>query len=167
MALRYVNEGVQLYTFILGCFPYNAASHSAQNSREFVYKVLEEFKLQLDGEILMLDIFKKVFFELRERLINTKTTNDYNLIDKQVLDDICGFLEPLQEVLDALSEDQQPSLYRVLPLRKALINLCEAKEIDSDAIIQLKIFLGEKIIILNISQPHLIHIVYQLFSIRR
>ncbi|CAF4694322.1 unnamed protein product, partial [Rotaria socialis] len=31
VALRYVTDDFQLFTFILGCFPYNAASHSAQH----------------------------------------------------------------------------------------------------------------------------------------
>ncbi|CAF3010371.1 unnamed protein product, partial [Rotaria sp. Silwood2] len=49
IALRYVGEYSQLFTFIIGCFPYNAASHSAQHLREFVNKILDEYKLQLDS----------------------------------------------------------------------------------------------------------------------
>ncbi|CAF5183039.1 unnamed protein product, partial [Rotaria sp. Silwood1] len=49
IALRYVGEYSQLFTFIIGCFPYNAASHSAQHFREFVNKILEEYKVQLDS----------------------------------------------------------------------------------------------------------------------
>jgi len=69
---------------------------------------------------------------------------DYNLIEKELLDDICNFLEPFQEVLDALSEDQQPSLHRVIPLRQYLMNKCEVKEEDSAAIIRLEVFLSKK-----------------------
>ncbi|CAF5081949.1 unnamed protein product, partial [Rotaria sp. Silwood1] len=87
-----------------------------------------------------------------EVLVNSKTLNDYNLIEKKLLDDICNFLEPFQEVFDALSEDQQPSLHRVIPLRQYLMNKCEVKEDDSAAIIQLAFFLGKKKIMLNISQ---------------
>ncbi|CAM4979205.1 unnamed protein product [Rotaria socialis] len=47
VALRYATDDFQLFTFILGCFPYNAASHSAQYLREFVNKVLAEYKLVL------------------------------------------------------------------------------------------------------------------------
>ncbi|CAF2112107.1 unnamed protein product [Rotaria magnacalcarata] len=47
VALRYVTDDFQLFTFILRCFPYNAASHSAQYVREFVNKVLAEYKLVL------------------------------------------------------------------------------------------------------------------------
>ncbi|CAF4929374.1 unnamed protein product, partial [Rotaria socialis] len=44
VALRYVTDDFQLFTFILGCFPYNAVSYSAQHLREFVNKVLAECK---------------------------------------------------------------------------------------------------------------------------
>ncbi|CAM4966795.1 unnamed protein product [Rotaria socialis] len=47
VALRYATDDFQLFTFTLGCFPYNAASHSAQHLREFVNKVLAEYKLVL------------------------------------------------------------------------------------------------------------------------
>ncbi|CAF4876290.1 unnamed protein product, partial [Rotaria sp. Silwood2] len=216
IALQYVEEYYQLFAFIIGCFPYNAASHSAQHLREFVNKILEEYKLQLDstkfvvrdnepkmlppfreqcsrvgcadhylnkelqqafqsdqihlnkntiekvncelvqnifnqvkkvvscvrhshqqqnfsqkfqtysetrfgGAIIMLDIFREFFFKLPEVLINRKTLNDYNLIEKELLDDICNYLEPFQEILGAVSEDQQLSLHRVIPLRHYLI----------------------------------------------
>ena len=49
IAVRFVDQSFQLFTFILGCFPYNAPSHSAKHVREFVNQVLEEFKLQLDS----------------------------------------------------------------------------------------------------------------------
>ncbi|CAF4679182.1 unnamed protein product, partial [Rotaria sp. Silwood2] len=49
IALQYVEEYYQLFAFIIGCFPYNAASHSAQHLRKFVNKILEEYKLQLDS----------------------------------------------------------------------------------------------------------------------
>ena len=245
IALRYVDD-FQLYTFILGCVPYDAISHSAVHLREFVNRVLNEYKLQLEttklvvtdnepkmlsafrdqcsrvrcsdhylskqlqhafeseqihlnrntvekvdcdlaqntfnqvkkivssvrrshqqrklsrqlqmysqtrfgGAIIMLNIFRDVFFELPEVLSNTKVVDDYNMIDKELLDEICDFLEAFDEVIVALNEDKQPSLHRVLPFRQHLLNKCEVKEGDSMAITQLKVFLGEKRIPLNIS----------------
>ena len=96
------------------------------------------------GAIIMLDVFREVYFQLPKVLINNKTMDDYNFIEKELLDDICNFLEPFQEVIDALSEDQNPSLHRVMPLRQYLINMCETNELDPNAIIQLKVFLGKK-----------------------
>ncbi|CAF4820656.1 unnamed protein product, partial [Rotaria magnacalcarata] len=51
--------------------------------------------------------------------------NDFNLIDKELLDEICDFFGPFQEILDALSVDQEPSCHRVIPLKQYLMNECE------------------------------------------
>ncbi|CAF1523574.1 unnamed protein product, partial [Rotaria sp. Silwood1] len=77
--------------------------------------------------------------------LQTKTLNDYSLIEKELLDDICNYLEPFQEILDAVSEDQQPSLHRVIPLRQYLMNKCEVKEEDSATIIRLEVLLACRI----------------------
>ncbi|CAF1448781.1 unnamed protein product [Rotaria sordida] len=240
IALRYVGGDHQLFTFILGCFPYNGVSHSSQHLREFVDKILQEYKLTLDptkfvvtdnepkmlsafrekcfrigcadhylnkqlqhafqsteihvnknsiekvecelaqdlflqvkqivsfvrrshqqqklskklqtysesrfaGAIIMLDLFQDCFFQLPEIILNSKMMDNYNLIDKELLDDICKFLEPFQEVIDSLNVDQEPTLHRVIPLRQYLIKKCDVQEGDSVAIIQLKIFLARRI----------------------
>ena len=97
---------------------------------------------RFNGALLMLDSFRQVFFELPLVLNNAATMGDYTSIDKTILDDVCDFLDPFKEVIDALSEDQQPSLHRVILLRQCLINKYQLDEEDSPAIIQLKIFLG-------------------------
>ena len=55
-------------------------------------------------------------------------------------DDICFFLQPFEEVIEALSEDHRPSLHRMIPLRQCLINKCEVDETDSTVISELKFF---------------------------
>ena len=92
----------------------------------------------------MLDVFRKVFHELLLVLTNTKFIDNYNLIDKPSLDDICLFLQPFEEVLEALSEDYKPTLHRVILLRRCLINKCEIREEDSTAVVELKLFLRKK-----------------------
>ncbi|CAF3814892.1 unnamed protein product [Rotaria sp. Silwood1] len=52
---------------------------------------------------------------------------------------------PTTEILDAVSEDQQPSLHRVIPLRQYLMNKCEVKEEDSATIIRLEVLLACRI----------------------
>ncbi len=236
--MRYVTKDFELFTFILGCFPYNAATHSAQHIREFVNKMLEDYKLVLDptkfvvtdnepkmlaafrehccrigcadhylnkqlqhafqsekiysnkttfevvdcdlaqaifghvkkivsyvrhshqqqklprklqnycetrfaGAIIMLNIFREVYDKLSEVLVNSNMMENYNAIEKDLLDNVCDFLEPFQEVINALSEDQQPCLHRVMPLRQCLIDQCNQNESDSSVIIQLKSFLGK------------------------
>ena len=239
IAIRFIDEEYQLFTYILGCFPYDAPSHSAQHLREFVDRKIGEFGLKLDpskfvvsdneskmiaafregckrvgcsdhylnkqlqhafeteqihvnkttiekvdcevvqalfsgvkrivnfarrahrqqdlpkrlqsysdtrfsGGLIMLDVFRQVFFELPKVLINSKSMNDYHLIEKVLLDNLCSFLEPFQEVIDTLSQEQQPVLHLVIPLRQCLINQCEIEEDDSPAISQLKAFLGKR-----------------------
>ena len=97
---------------------------------------------RFNGALLMLDSFRQVFFELPLVLNSGVTVGDYTSVDKTILDDVCDFLDPFKEVIDALSEDQQPSLHRVIPLRQCLIKKCQLEEEDSPAIIQLKVFLG-------------------------
>ncbi|CAF4272953.1 unnamed protein product [Rotaria magnacalcarata] len=173
VALRYVTDDFKLFTFILGCFPYNAASHSAQYLREFVNKVLAEYKLVLNttkfavtgneakistfeavgcelaqtvfghvkkivffvrhshkqqklprklqnysearfaGAIIMLDIFREMYQNLPEVLINSNAMENYNAIEKDLLDDICNFLEPFQDVINDLSKDRQPCRHQI------------------------------------------------------
>ncbi len=92
----------------------------------------------------MLDIFRRAFYELPSVLTKSKSIDSYSLIDKEILDDICRFLQPFEEVIEALSEDHRPSLHRVIPLRQCLINKCEINEEDSTAVAELKVFLGKK-----------------------
>jgi hypothetical protein len=99
---------------------------------------------RFSGAMIMLDIFRKVFYELPLALTNTKSMDNYNLIDKPSLDDICHFLTPFDEVIEVLSEDNRPSLHRVIPLRQCLINKCEIGEEDSTAVAELKLFLCKK-----------------------
>jgi hypothetical protein len=47
------------------------------------------------------------------------------------LDDLCSFLQPFQEMIVALSEDQKPTIHLVIPLRQCLINTCKIEENDS------------------------------------
>ena len=63
-------------------------------------------------------MFFVVFYELPLVLSNTKSTDNQNLIDKPSLDNICLFLQPFEEVLEALSEDYRPTLHQVIPLRQ-------------------------------------------------
>ncbi|CAF1474534.1 unnamed protein product [Rotaria sordida] len=239
IALRFIDDNHRLLSFILGCYAYDAPSHSAMHFRAFVDSKLNEYNLQLDlskfvvcdnevkmlaafrdnctrigcfdhylnkqlqhafesteihtnkntiekvncatgqnvffhvkkivthvrrshrqqhlsmklqiysetrfnGAMSMLDIFRNVFYELPMVLTNTKFMDNYNLIDKQALDDICHFLQPFGEVIEALSEDQRPSLHRVIPLRQCLIIKCEITEEDSIAIAELKLFIAHR-----------------------
>ena len=100
---------------------------------------------RFNGAMIMLDIFRQVFDHLPAALSGTQSMEYFALIDRQMLDDICHCLEPFGEVIEDLSEDQRPSLHRVIPLRQYLINKCEHHDDDSTAIAALKTFLGNEI----------------------
>ncbi|CAM4979201.1 unnamed protein product [Rotaria socialis] len=86
-----------------------------------------------------------MYQNLPEVLINSNAMENYNAIDKDLLDDICNFLEPFQDVINAPSKDRQPCLHRVMPHRQCLIKHCYQKEADSIVIMQLKSFLAQRI----------------------
>ncbi|CAF4655490.1 unnamed protein product, partial [Rotaria socialis] len=56
----------------------------------------------------MLDIFREMYQNLPEVLINSNAMENYNAIEKDLLDDICNLLEPFQDVINDLSKDRQP-----------------------------------------------------------
>ncbi|CAF4690268.1 unnamed protein product, partial [Rotaria socialis] len=66
------------------------------------------------GAIIMLDIFREMYQNLPEVLINSNAMENYNAIEKDLLDDICNFLEPFQDVINALSKDRQLCLHQKL-----------------------------------------------------
>ncbi|CAF5190467.1 unnamed protein product, partial [Rotaria sp. Silwood1] len=83
IALRYVGEYSQLFTFIIDCFPYNAATHSAQHLREFVNKILEEYKLQLDStKFVVTDNEPKMLPAFREQCSHVGYVDHY--LNKQL-----------------------------------------------------------------------------------
>ncbi|CAM4876624.1 unnamed protein product [Rotaria socialis] len=82
---------------------------------------------------------------LPEVLINSNAMENYNVIEKELLDDICNFLEPFQDVINALSKDRQPCLHRLMPHGQCLVEHCHKKETDSSVIMQLKSFLARRI----------------------
>ncbi|CAM4973016.1 unnamed protein product [Rotaria socialis] len=55
-----------------------------------------------------------MYQNLPEVLINSNAMENYNAIDKDLLGDICNFLEPFQDAINAPSKDRQPCLHRKL-----------------------------------------------------
>ncbi|CAF3331719.1 unnamed protein product [Rotaria socialis] len=61
----------------------------------------------------MLDIFREMYQNLPEVLINSNAMENYNAIEKDLLDDICNLLEPFQDVINDLSKDRQPCRHQL------------------------------------------------------
>ncbi|CAF3686294.1 unnamed protein product [Rotaria sp. Silwood1] len=92
----------------------------SHRQQELSMKLQIYSETRFNGAMTMLDIFRKMFYELPLVLTNTKSMDNYNLIVKKSLDDICCFLQPFEEVIEALSEDHQPTLHRVTRRRKTI-----------------------------------------------
>ena len=66
--------------------------------------------------------------------------NQYLLLDKDLLERIYLFLKVFDEVIEQLSDDERPTIYKVLPLRR-LLNECKIQDNDYISLQKLKQFL--------------------------
>ncbi|CAF4837161.1 unnamed protein product, partial [Rotaria sp. Silwood2] len=71
--------------------------------------------------------------------------NEYLLLDKEFLEQVCSFLKVFDDVIEQLSDDKRPTIYKVLPLRQRLLNECEIKSNDSDGLKEMKVFLSRRL----------------------
>ena len=69
--------------------------------------------------------------------------NEYIMLDKDLLEQICSFLKVFDEVIEQLSDDKKPTTFKVLPLRKRLLNEHKIKSRDHQGLTEVKVFLGE------------------------
>lgn len=67
----------------------------------------------------------------------------FDSIDRDLLNDICEFLKPFDEVIAILSDEKQPTLHKVIPLRSFLTKHCNEKQDDILAMKKLKRFIRE------------------------
>ncbi|CAF5054650.1 unnamed protein product, partial [Rotaria magnacalcarata] len=96
-----------------------------------------------NGAFLTMNVFLTLFDDLADVLDRT-FLDDYMLIDKDLLENVCSFLGPFEEVINELSCDKKPTIYKVLPLRQCLINQCTIRQDDHDGIRQIKTFLSHR-----------------------
>jgi hypothetical protein len=95
---------------------------------------------RFNGAYHMLKIFLDIFDELI-LVLDSINLNEYLLLDKEFLEQICSFLNVFDTVIEQLSDDKRPTIYKVLPLRQRLLNECEIKPNDSDGLKEMKVFL--------------------------
>ncbi|CAF1153450.1 unnamed protein product [Rotaria magnacalcarata] len=99
---------------------------------------------RFNGAYHMLQVFLDIFDELILVLDNINL-NEYLLLDKEFLEQVCSFLKVFDDVIEQLSEDKRPTIYKVLPLRQRLLNECEMKSNDSDGLKEIKVFLSRRL----------------------
>ena len=86
--------------------------------------------------------FLSVFDELSVAL-DSVHLNEYPLTDNDLLEEICSFLKVFDEVIEQLSDDRRPTIFKVLPLRQRLLNECEVETGDNQGRKEVKQFLDE------------------------
>ncbi|CAF2152938.1 unnamed protein product [Rotaria magnacalcarata] len=141
ISLHFLNEELQLYAFILGCYPYDRDNQSSSQMQQFVDAKLLEF----NGAFPTMNVFLTLSNDLAGVLDRT-FLDDYMLMDKDLLEHVRSFLGPFEELINELSCDKKPTVYKVLPLRQCLINRCTIHQNDHDGIRQMKTFLSNTII---------------------
>lgn len=132
----------------------NVVSHVRHSHQQQTLskKLVSYSDTRFNGAFIMMNIFQELFFELPSALVNSNFMINYNLIEKDLLGCVCKFLEPFEELMVDLSEEQRPTLHKVIPLRQSLINSCAIKADDCNGVIELKVFLGKKNFKLNSSR---------------
>ncbi|CAF4038052.1 unnamed protein product [Rotaria sp. Silwood1] len=88
------------------------------------------------------DVFNIAYNELIDIFCGSHY-HDFESIDKDLLQKICEFLQPFDETITILSDESQPTLHKVIPLRKFLIEHCVPKQEDLPGIKKLKQFLNQ------------------------
>lgn len=53
---------------------------------------------------------------------------DFTSLDEGLLKQICSFLSPFDKTIEELSDDERPTLYRVTPLLRFLMEKCHQVE---------------------------------------
>lgn len=88
-------------------------------------------------------MFNRVYDELID-VFSGSHGQDFESIDKDLLSDLCEFLKRFDQVIEILSDETQPTLHKVIPLRILLINHCEINPDDKPGMKMVKRFLSKR-----------------------
>ncbi|CAF2815005.1 unnamed protein product [Rotaria sp. Silwood2] len=108
------------------------------------YKLQTYSDTRFNGAFITMDIFLLVFDEMIS-VLDSSFINYYLLVDKELSERVCSFLKAFGEVLEEMSNDKVPTIYKVLPLREYLLNHCKLNPDDHDGIKEIKTFLELRI----------------------
>ncbi|CAF2914595.1 unnamed protein product, partial [Rotaria sp. Silwood2] len=76
------------------------------------------------------NVFNLTYNELVD-IFNDSHYDNFESLDKDLLSHICNFLQVFDEIITTLSDETQPTLHKVIPLRMVLIDHCVPKAKDS------------------------------------
>lgn len=95
---------------------------------------------RFNGAFYMLEVFLKVYDAL-PGILSKHFMDDFIFIDKDLLKELCDFLELFDRVIKDFSEEERPTLHLVIPYRQLLIDHCTIKYDDSVGLKELKLFI--------------------------
>ncbi|CAF3071012.1 unnamed protein product [Rotaria sp. Silwood2] len=84
---------------------------------------------RFSGAYFMLNVFNSIYDELID-VFSGSHSNNFESIDRDLLSDLCQFLQRFDQIITILSDETQPNLYKVIPLRDILIDHCVSKSDD-------------------------------------
>ena len=83
IGLRHIDDDFRLFSYILGCYPYKAPSHSAAHFRAFVNSKLRECNLQFDSsKFVVSDNEPKMLAAFRDKCTRIGCSNHF--LNKQL-----------------------------------------------------------------------------------
>lgn len=85
-------------------------------------------------------MFNITYNELYDNFSDSYFT-EFVSLNKDLLLYICEFLQTFDQTIKSLSDEKQPTIHKVVPLRKFLINHCAQKPEDAPGIRSIKGFL--------------------------
>ncbi len=91
---------------------------------------------------ILQNVFNLIYDELID-VFSGSHSHDFESIDKGLLSDLCEFLQRFDQVITILSDETQPTLYKVIPLRNLLIDHCVSKPDDTSGMKKIKDFLSK------------------------
>lgn len=95
---------------------------------------------RFNGAYYMLNTYADVFDELSS-ILDHIYLQEYLSIEKDLLDQICSFLKVFDDVIEQLSDEKKPTIFKVLPFRQHLLNHCKTENDDHIGLNQIKSFL--------------------------
>ncbi|CAF3389170.1 unnamed protein product [Rotaria socialis] len=118
----------------------------------------DEKNIELQEPQKMFHLIKEIAEHVRRTHRQNKLTKKLQtfsktrLNGKQLLNQLCDFLIPFDEVIEKLSDEQRPTIHLVLPLREYLIKYCIVHEDDENCLIAIKKFIENQIMTMWIPQ---------------
>ncbi|CAF4312008.1 unnamed protein product [Rotaria sp. Silwood2] len=155
------NENKMVATFKSNCQRIGCAAHYINKQLDHGFNKEEIDKLPVACDVAQneFDCVKKIVAHIKKSQKQTKLpkrvqsysetrfNGAYHMLHVflEIFDELTVVLDVFDEVIEQLSDDKRPTIYKVLPLRQRLLNECKVQDNDHTGLQQLKQFLSSRI----------------------